>query len=66
MNHITSDVMQALVKKEDIKEVFRFHLEADLNTLLTTELTAFLDYEKYARVGVNSGSLLTYTPYGVW
>jgi putative transposase len=46
MNHFTSDIIQALAKKEDITEVFRLHLEAALNMLLKTELTAFLDYEK--------------------
>jgi putative transposase len=56
MNHFTSDIMQALVKKEDITEVFRLHLEAAVNTLLKTELTAFLDYEKYDRIGFNSGN----------
>ena len=56
MNHITKDIMQALVKKEDVTEVFRFHLEAAVNLLLTTELTAFLDYEKYDRNGFNSGN----------
>jgi transposase-like protein len=48
--------MQALVKKEDITEVFRLHLEAAVNTLVKTELTAFLDYEKYDRIGFNSGN----------
>ncbi|MBU0906038.1 MAG: IS256 family transposase [Firmicutes bacterium] len=56
MNHFTLDIMQALVKKEDITEVFRLHLEAAVNTLLKTELTAFLDYEKYDRIGFNSGN----------
>lgn len=56
MNHFTSDIMQALVKKEDITEVFRLHLEAAVNTLVKTELTAFLDYEKYDRIGFNSGN----------
>ncbi len=56
MNHFTSDTKQALVKKEDITAVFRFHLEAAVNTLLKTELTAFLDYEKYDRIGFNSGN----------
>lgn len=56
MNHFTSDIMQALVKKEDITDVFRLHLEAAVNTLLKTELTAFLDYEKYDRIGFNSGN----------
>lgn len=41
--------MQALVKKEDITEVFRLHQEAAVNTLIKTDLTALLDYEKYDR-----------------
>ena len=41
--------MQALVKKEDITEVFRLHQEAAVNTLLKPDLTALLDYEKYDR-----------------
>ena len=56
MNQFTTDIMQALVKKQDITEVFRLHLETAVNTLLKTELTAFLDYEKYDRLGFNSGN----------
>ncbi|MFP7171966.1 IS256 family transposase [Terribacillus halophilus] len=56
MNHFTSDIIQALVKKEDITEIFRSHLESAVNTLLQTELTAFLDYEKYDRLGFHSGN----------
>lgn len=51
MTQFTTDIMQALVKKEDISEVFRKHLETAVNTLLQTELTVFLDYEKYDRIG---------------
>ena len=36
--------------------MFRLHLETAVNTLLKTELTAFLDYEKYDRIGFNSGN----------
>lgn len=56
MNHFTTDIVQALVKKQDITEIFRIHLENAINLLLTTELTAFLDYEKYDRIGFNSGN----------
>ncbi len=56
MTQFTSDIVQALVQKQDITEVFRSHLETAVNTLLTTELTAFLDYEKYDRIGFNSGN----------
>lgn len=56
MDHFTSDIIQALVKKDDVTEIFRSHLETAVNTLLKTELTAFLDYEKYDRMGFNSGN----------
>ncbi|CAM3134218.1 transposase [Paenibacillus sediminis] len=56
MNHFTTDLVQALVTKQDVTEVFRKHLETAMNHLLETELTAFLDYEKYDRIGVNSGN----------
>ncbi|MFP7289216.1 IS256 family transposase [Shouchella clausii] len=56
MTDFTTDIAQALVRKEDLKEVFRTHLENAVNTLLATELTAFLDYEKYDRGGFGSGN----------
>lgn len=56
MNQFTTEIIDALVKKQDITEVFRSHLETAVNTLLATELTAFLDYEKYDRIGFNSGN----------
>lgn len=56
MNQFTTDILQALVQKQDLTEVFRKHLEKAVNTLLETELTAFLDYEKYDRIGFNSGN----------
>ncbi|MNJ39163.1 Transposase, Mutator family [compost metagenome] len=56
MNHFTTDLVEALVTKQDITEVFRSHLESAMNHLLETELTAFLDYEKYDRAGFNSGN----------
>ncbi len=56
MDHFTTEIIQALVKKEDIIEVFRKHLEKAVNTLLATELTTFLDYEKYDRIGFHSGN----------
>ncbi|MDU5637443.1 MAG: IS256 family transposase [Enterococcus faecalis] len=39
-----------------MNELFRVHLEKAVNTLLKTELTAFLDYEKYDRIGFNTGN----------
>ncbi|WP_141603792.1 IS256 family transposase [Terrilactibacillus laevilacticus] len=55
MNQFTTEIVDALVKKQDITEVFRSHLEKAINSLLVTELTSFLDYEKYDRIGFNSG-----------
>lgn len=56
MNQFTTEIVDALVKKQDITEVFRSHLEMAINSLLATELTEFLDYEKYDRAGFNSGN----------
>lgn len=56
MNQFTTEIVEALVKKQDITEVFRAHLEVAVNTLLATELTIFLDDVKYDRTGFNSGN----------
>ncbi|MES5955049.1 IS256 family transposase [Bacillus fungorum] len=56
MKQFTSEIIEALVQKRDITEVFRAHLEKAMNTLLETELTSFLNYEKYDRMGFNSGN----------
>ncbi|MCD5090868.1 transposase [Enterococcus hirae] len=49
MNDFTTELLQTLATKGDLNELFRSHLELAVNTLLRTELTAFLDYEKYDR-----------------
>ncbi|SDD48453.1 Transposase, Mutator family, partial [Marinilactibacillus psychrotolerans] len=56
MNNLTTDISQTLATKGDLNECFRSHLELAVNTLLKTELTAFLDYEKYDRIGFHSGN----------
>ncbi|WHZ32567.1 IS256 family transposase [Desemzia incerta] len=56
MNDFTTDILQTLVAKGDLNELFRSHLEKALNTLLRTELTAFLEYDEYDRMGFNSGN----------
>lgn len=56
MNNLTTDLIEALAKKQDIEEVFRRHLETAINQLLKHELTAFLNYEPYAREGFHSGN----------
>ena len=44
MNDFTTEIMETLINKGDLDELFRLHLENAINTLLRTELTAFLDY----------------------
>lgn len=56
MNNLTTDILQTLATKGDLNECFRSHLELAVNTLLRTELTVFLDYEKYERIGFHSGN----------
>ena len=39
MNQFTREILDALVKKQDIMVVFRSHLGTAINLLLATELT---------------------------
>lgn len=50
-------MVQAIVQKEDVTEIFRSYLENAVNTLLASELIAFLDYEKCDCIGFNTGNL---------
>ncbi|MGF2198672.1 transposase, partial [Enterococcus casseliflavus] len=56
MNDFTTEILKTLANKGDLNELFRVHLEKAVNTLLKTELTAFIDYEKYDRIGFNTGN----------
>ena len=56
MTNISTNLMSALLNNESIDEVFRSELENAINSLLATELTAFLNYEKYDYSGRNSGN----------
>ena len=56
MTNISTNLMSALLNNESIDEVFRSELENAINSLLSTELTAFLNYEKYDYAGRNSGN----------
>ena len=56
MTNFTTEIIETLINKGDLDELFRRHLELAINTLLQAELTAFLDYEKYNRTGFNSGN----------
>ncbi|HBM6804221.1 TPA: IS256 family transposase, partial [Enterococcus faecium] len=56
MTKFTIEIMQTLLNKGDLDELFQDHLERAINSLLQAELTTFLDYEKYDRNGFNSGN----------
>lgn len=56
MSYFTTEIMETLINKGDLDELFREHLERAVNSLLQAELTAFLNYEKYDRAGFNSGN----------
>ena len=56
MPNFTTEIMETLINKGDLDELFRCHLELAVNSLLQAELTVFLDYEKYDRAGFNSGN----------
>lgn len=55
MTNISTNLMSALLNNESIDEVFRSELENAVNEVLSTELTAFLNYERYDYAGRNSG-----------
>ncbi|HFN1555783.1 TPA: IS256-like element ISEfa13 family transposase, partial [Enterococcus faecium] len=55
-NDFTTEIMEILINKGDLDDLFRRHLELAINALLQAELTVFLDYEKYDRAGFNSGN----------
>ncbi len=54
MTQFTTDLLNFLAQKRDIDESFRISLETAMNDLLQTELSAFLGYELYDKVGYNS------------
>ncbi len=56
MTNFTTEIMETLINKGDLDDLFRRHLELAINTLLQAELTAFIDYEKYNRTSFNSGN----------
>ena len=56
MTQFTTEFLNFLVKKRDIDEFLRSSLETAMNDLLQAELSAFLGYEPYDKVGYNSGN----------
>ncbi len=55
MANVNTNLMSALLNNESIDEVFRSELENAVNEVLSTDLTAFLKYDKYDYSGRNSG-----------
>lgn len=55
MANVSTYLMPALLNNESIDEVFRPELENAVSEVLSTELTAFLDYEKCDYFSRNSG-----------
>ena len=51
MNNFNTDLIQILAQGLDINEFFRQQLEIAINDLLKSELTVFLDYEKWEYKG---------------
>ena len=56
MIQFTTELLNFLAQKQDIDEFFRSSLETAMNVLLQAELSAFLEYEPYDKVGYNSGN----------
>ncbi|NVH34185.1 transposase, partial [Streptococcus thermophilus] len=56
MTQFTTELLNFLAQTQDIDEVFRTSLETAMNDLLQAELSAFLGYEPYDKLGYNSGN----------
>ena len=56
MSNFNTEVTKALSQGFSIDEIVRLEIETVVNQLLLTELTEFLDYEKYDVIGYNSGN----------
>ena len=56
MTQFATELLNFLAHKQDIDEFFRSSLETAMNDLLQAELSAFLGYEPYDKVGYNSGN----------
>ncbi len=56
MSNINTRLIQALVEKQSVEEIFRQELEDAINQLLKIELSSFLGYEKHSSNGWGSGN----------
>ncbi len=54
MTQFTTELLNFLAQKQDSDEFFRTSLETAMNDLLQAELSAFLGYEPYDKLGYNS------------
>ncbi len=61
MTQFTTELLNFLAPKQDIDKFFRSFLETAMNDLLQAELSAFLEYETYDKVGYNTGNSLSGT-----
>lgn len=53
MSNFNTDLIKALSQGISIDEIIKEEIETSINQLLETELTVFLDYEKYDVIGYN-------------
>ncbi|MCE2316105.1 IS256 family transposase, partial [Streptococcus thermophilus] len=51
MTQFTKELLNFLAQKQDSDEFFRTSLEIAMNDLLQAELSAFLGYEPYNKLG---------------
>ena len=56
MDNFNTELMQILAQGLDVNEFFRQQLQTAVNDLLKSELTVFLDYEKWEYKGYGSGN----------
>ena len=56
MTQFSTELLNFLTQKQDIDEFCRSSLETAMNDLLQAELSAFLEYEPYDKVGYNYGN----------
>ncbi len=56
MNHFSTQLYKALSQGYSLDEIICQEIETTVNHLLKTELTVFLDYERYDPIGYNSGN----------
>ena len=64
MTQFTTELLNFLFQKQDVDEFSRTSLETAMNDLLQAELSAFLGYETYDKVGNNYGNSRNGTIHG--